>query len=483
MKRRGFLKTAAGICTASMLPEMGCAHQAAKTTGGGGKRPNVLFIAVDDLNDWVGCLGGHPDARTPNIDRLAARGLLFERAYCPAPLCNASRASLLTGFHPSSTGVYRNSHLWRKAEKLRDAVTLPRYFMDNGYHVVGGGKIFHGGQGDPGSWHAYFSSGGFPKPTSLPGSGIKGLGNVDWGAVDAPDGALKDTQVADWAARELLKKHDKPFFIACGIFRPHLPWYAPRKYFDRFPADKITLPRVKENDLADVPPIARRWANRDIHKKIVDNGKWREAVAAYLACGNYADMCIGRVLDALDKSPEKDNTIVVFWCDHGWHLAEKLHWKKFALWEEANRTPFIMVAPGTTKPGMRCGRTVSLLDIYPTLIELCGLTAKPELDGASLAPLLLRPDALRERPAVMTYQYGNHSVRSERWRYTRYVDGTEELYDHDKDPQEWENLAGRSDLAPVKKKLARWLPKVNAKPAPSAPKAGKARKRRQGRNK
>ena len=468
MRRRMLFRRRAGSLVLAMIG----AHLV--TGQESAKKPNVLFIAVDDLNDWIGCLGGHPDAQTPHIDRLAKRGVLFERAYCSAPLCNPSRASLLTGYAPSTTGVYRNPHLWRQSEKLKNAATIPQHFMANGYHVVGGGKIFHGGQQDPQSWQFYFNKGRFPQPKQLPGSGVKGLGNLDWGPVDAADEDLKDTNVADWAAKELNKKHEKPFFIACGIFRPHLPWYAPRKYFDRFPPDKITLPTINEQDLDDVPPIPRKWVNKKSHEKIVSNGKWREAVAAYLACSTYADACIGRVLDALDRSPYKDSTIVVFWCDHGWHLAEKLHWKKFTLWEEATRVPMAIHVPGMTKPGGRCGRTVSLLDLYPTLIDLCGLTAKPELEGRSLVPLLKNPAAAWERPAVTTYQLGNHSVRSERWRYTRYRDGTEELYDHEKDPLEWTNLAKKPAFTPVKDDLKRWLPKIDA---PEARKKGAARRK------
>lgn len=477
MKRRDFLSSTAGF-GASLLTS-GCAFAGSEkpAKAQSPKHPNVLFLAVDDLNDWVGCLGGHPDAKTPHIDRLASEGLLFEHAYCPAPLCNASRASLLTGLLPSTTGVYKNSQLWRKAQRLKEAVTLPRHFMNNGYYVAGGGKIFHGSQNDIDSWHTYFRQGSFPRPEKLPGSGIPGMGNLDWGPIQADEEEIRDTKVANWAASELQKKHDKPFFLACGIFRPHLRWYAPQKYFDAFPPDKITLPKINPKDLDDVPPIARRWANGAVNSKIMKHKKWREAVAAYLACCMYADACIGRVLAALEKSPYKDNTIVVFWTDHGWHLAEKLHWKKFTLWEEATRTPFIVKAPGVTQPAGRCSRPVSLVDIYPTLIELCGLKENPELDGKSLVPFLKNPEAASVRPALTTYQKGNHSLRSEKWRYTRYSDGTEELYDHEKDPLEWTNLAGDDRCDAVKKQLAEWLPKTDAPDAPSIPRKPKKAKK------
>ena len=474
MNRRRFFKRLCAAAAAGSFPRF----VARWAYGGprGPERKNVLFLAIDDLNDWVGCLGGHPDAKTPNIDRLASRGVLFERAYCSAPLCNPSRASLLTGLNPSTTGVYRNDHIWRAAPKLKGVVTLPHLFRLNGYYVAGGGKIFHGGQNDPDAWEFYFSKGSYPRPPRLPANGIPGLGNLDWGPVDVPEERIKDTLVAEWAASELRENHKKPFFIGCGIFRPHLPWYVPRKYFELFPPERVHLPEINERDLDDVPPIPRKWAHPEVHRRIMKYGKWREGVAAYLACGAYADACIGRVLAALEESPHKDNTVVVLWCDHGWHLAEKLHWKKFTLWEESTRTPLVFVAPGVTTPGARCPRTVSLLDIYPTLVELCSLPRTRNLEGMSLVRFLKNPLAARSRPALTTFLRGNHSVRTERWRYTRYRDGTEELYDHKNDPLEWTNLAGRKEYGELKGALARFFPKHNEPDAPSL--GGRRRRRR-----
>jgi arylsulfatase A-like enzyme len=448
---------------------------AAAVSSAAGSKPNVLFIAIDDLNDWVGCLGGHPDVKTPNIDRLAARGVLFRRAYCAAPVCNPSRAALMTGFRPSTSGVYENQQPMRLSPVIKDAVTMPQHFMANGYRVAGGGKIFHGGYPDPQSWHDYFPSQERnappnPRPEVVPAHGLPGKAQFDWGPMNVPDSEMGDMKTVAWASKELTKQHDKPFFLACGISKPHLPWYVPQKYFDMYPLEKITLPIAKEDDLEDVPPEGKRLALRSgDHKFVTEHGIWKKGVQGYLASISFADACIGKLLDALETSAYAANTIVVLWSDHGWHLGEKLHWRKFALWEEATRNVFIVNAPGVTKSGTRCERTVSAMDIYPTMIDLCGLTSKPGLEGFSLMPLLKNPSAKWEHPALTTYERGNHSVRNERWRYIRYHDGTEELYDHDKDQMEWTNLAGKPQYAKVKQELAKWLPKTDAIDSPKGP--------------
>ncbi len=435
---------------------------AAGTTNG---MPNVLFLAIDDLNDWVGCLGGYPGVRTPHLDRLARRGVLFTGAYCSAPACNPSRASLLCGIRPSTSGVYHNDQPWRPV--MPDVVTLPQHFMAHGYHVVGGGKIFHGRYNDLASWHEYLKRPVDPVPPVRPVNRIPKAAHFDWGPLDVPDDAMGDVTVTNWAVDYLRQKHEKPFFLGVGLFRPHLPWYVPRKYFDRYPLSDIVLPRVKVDDLDDIPALGQRMARPEgDHKRVIESNNWEKAVQGYLASIAFTDACVGLLLDALDNSPYADNTIIVMWSDHGWHLGEKLHWRKFALWEEATRVPMVIVAPGVTAPGQRCERTVSLLDIYPTLVELCGLSPKAKLEGISLVPLLKDPGASRRSPAVTTHGRNNHAVRSQRWRYIRYRDGTEELYDHLGDPMEWTNLADKAEHAQVKKELARWLPKVNADDAP-----------------
>lgn len=441
--------------------------------------PNVLFIAVDDLNDWIEPMGGHPQANTPNFARLARRSTLFSRAYTAAPACNPSRAALMTGVAPYRSGVYQNDQAWRPA--MPDVETLPQAFMRNGYWAGGSGKIYHGVYPDPASWHEYWPSKSLqreadPLPPKRPANGISGTGNFDWGPLDAATSEMSDAKVAAWVAAKLGETHTKPFFLACGIFRPHLPWYVPGNYFRRFPLERIELPLVFNSDLADVPQAGVRMARpeRD-HASVVEHGQWKRAVQAYLASMSFADDMLGRVLDALDESGYADNTIIVLWGDHGWHLGEKHHWRKFALWEEATRVPLmISVPPGApglpegTRDGAISPRPVSLLDLYPTLLELAGLAPAGKLDGRSLVPLLRNPE-LPWRPAVMTYGRLNHAVRSEDFRYIRYADGSEELYDHRADPMEWTNLADDELYVGVKREMAAWLPATNAPERPEQP--------------
>ena len=426
-----------------------------------GQRLNVLFIAIDDLNDWVGCLGGHPQSQTPNIDRLASQGVSFTRAYCSAPACNPSRISLLTGLRPSTSGVYHNSHPWRPA--LNHAVTLPMHFRNRGYHVAGRGKIYHGGNTrDPEAWDDYEFKEGDPKPPNPPVNGIPNAAHFDWGPLEVEDEEMGDTRIALWAEEFLSKDHEKPFFLACGFVKPHLPWYVPKKYFDLYPTESVTLPTVREDDLEDVPDMGRHFAKADTdHKRVIETNNWKRAVAGYLATIRFCDTNVGRVLDALKKSRYADNTLIVLWGDHGWHLGEKQHWRKFALWEEATRVPLIFAGPGIPRE-KTSGRTVSLLDLSPTLAELCGLPALAQWEAKSFAKLVGDPEAEWDRPAITTHGRNHHSVRTERWRYIRYEDGGEELYDHEKDPLEWTNLAGDPQFSEVKEKLAQCLQTVNA---------------------
>jgi len=453
----GFLATTAGAAGQDRQPAA---------------RPNVLFIAVDDLNDWVTCLGGQPQAKTPNIDRLAQRGVLFTRAYCPAPACNPSRVALLTGLSPATTGVYHNNQPWRPVPLLKDAVTLPQHFMKGGYHVAGAGKIFHGAYDDRASWHDYRkparAAADPNRPARLPAPSGR-AGGITWGAVDVSDDEMEDHHSVSWTIAQLREtKRDTPFFLACGLHKPHMPWQVPQKYFDLYPLDSVQLPNVPGDDLKDVPPAGVNIArpNGD-HANVLRTNTWRNAVQAYLACISFADAEIGRLLDALDADPAlRDNTIVVLWGDHGWHLGEKHHWRKFALWEEATRTPLIVAGPGVAR-GARCDRTVSLMDLYPTLADLCVLPPRPGIEGHSLRPLLKDPAANWPHPAVTTHGRGNHAVRTERWRYIRYADGSEELYDHAADPNEWTNLAADPKLKNVRTELASALPKKDAPDAPT----------------
>jgi arylsulfatase A-like enzyme len=419
-------------------------------------RPNVLMIAADDLNHWVGYLGRNRQAITPNLDRLAQQGMSFSHSYCAAPSCNPSRTALMSGLRPDVTGVYGNNDDWRKV--LKDKVHLASAFRNAGYHVAGAGKIYHEAYRDPTEWDDYLQdSGTDPQPT-----GNKGVGGIRFGAVDANDEDLREWKIVQYGIDELKKEHDKPFFLAIGLHKPHMPWFVPQKYFDMHPLDEIELPPHIEDDLSDVPPAGVKMAKPDgDHRQMVDSGRWKEAIQAYLAACSYSDAMIGRLLDELEKSPYRDNTIVVFWGDHGWHLGEKEHWRKFALWEEATRAPLIWKVPGMTKPGSVSERTVDFMSIYPTLTDLAGIETPEHVQGKSIRPLLVDPKAEWNTPAVCTQEEGNHSVRSEGWRYIRYRNGDEELYDETADPYEYKNLAEDPDFAERKKELAQYLPTTN----------------------
>ena len=441
-------------------------------------RPNVLFIGVDDLRDWVGHLSGHPNAKTPNIDRLAKRGVSFTRAYCSAPLCNPSRISLLTGVAPSKSGVYGNGEKLR--QKLPDAVTLMQHFRASGYSVRGAGKIFHGTSAyDMDSWDIFFKSSGSKKHRVKRDSSLPKSAWVPWGALACSDDEMLDGINAKWIITELKKLQEKPFFLAYGLTKPHLTWSVPQKYFDLHPLEGIKLPPTKKGDLDDLPAFGKKLARevydpsgeRDFavkpngdHANVIANNQWLKAVQAYLATISFADAQIGRVLDALDRSGHADNTIVVLWGDHGWHLGEKDHWRKHALWDVSTRTPLIFSAPRGVAKDKLCQRPVSLIDIYPTLIDLCGLPKRRGLDGQSLKSLLENPERKWDRPVVITYGLNNHAVQTERWRYIRYRDGGQELYDHERDPNEWTNLASIPKYSPQKTKLAKWLPSTNGEP-------------------
>lgn len=423
-------------------------------------RPNILFIAIDDLNDWTGFLGGHPQVKTPNLDRLARESVFFTRAYCSAPACNPSRASLLCGVRPSTSGVYHNDNPWRP--QMPETATFFQHFTANGYKVYGGGKLFHNRFNDRPSWEFYWPRPNDPEPKNKPLNGIANTAHFDWGPLDATDAEMGDTKLTDWAAEFLKQKHDRPFLLAVGYIRPHLPWYVPRKYFDDFPLDGVQLPKVKADDLDDVPPAGVRIANpKGDHAKVLATNNWHRAVQGYLASIEFVDAQVGRLLDAFRDSAHASNTIVVVWGDHGWHLGQKEHWRKFALWEEATRVPLLIRPAGEHAQGRRCERTVSLLDLYPTLCDMAGIPTPKHCEGDSIKRLVEQPKSAWDRPVVTTHGYKNHAVRSERYRYIRYADGSEELYDHQTDPLEWTNLAGREEMKAVKDDLARWLPTTN----------------------
>ncbi len=457
------------------------------------RRPNVLMIVVDDMNDWVGCLGGHPDVKTPNIDRLAARGMLFSNAHCAAPVCNASRVATLTGRRPGSTGIYDNSAKWHEA--FPSLTSIPQHFKANGYRVVGGGKVYHHmpGFNRPSDWHNYFDQvfdghyqkrlhrgldvANFRFPDGFPLNGlpsVKGLTKppknpreFDWGRLDKKDLETGDGQLVQWVSEHLTQTPETtPFFLAAGIYRPHLPFYAPQKYFDLYPLNAIHLPKIKDDDVDDLPATGLKFAaqRREDYELVVKSGKYRELLQAYLASISFADAMVGRLLDALDESGHADNTVIVLWSDHGWHLGEKQHLHKFTLWERSTRIPLVVVAPGVMQQGSVCQQPVGMLDLFPTLNEICELPEVNGLSGQSIAALLRDPNRVWDRPALTSHGRGNHALRSQRWRYIRYADGGEELYDHANDPNEWTNLASRPEFAEIKTELAQWLPGTDAKP-------------------
>lgn len=445
---------------------------------------DVLFIAIDDLNDWVGYLDGHPQTRTPNIDRLAARGMAFTNAQAPAAICHASRTAILTGLRPSTSGIYNNFPDWRDLAIFQDKLTLPRFFRAHGYATRGAGKIFHAhtyaedgltGFNDPQAWDDFYPSAERQLPDefgpySIPANGGPFGRRFDWASLIAEDYALADGQVAAWVAEQLRDSGDGPRFLAAGIYRPHLPWYVPEAYFEEFPLDEITLPPYREGDLEDIPAVATRSVldSAEIHDWLVEEGRLKEAVQAYLASIHYADAMVGELIDALDASGRADRTIIVLFGDHGFHLGEKERWRKFTLWNESLHVPFIIVAPGTTRPGTTSNEPVSLLDIYPTLAELAGLDPPEYLEGNSLVPLLRDPTLEWNRPTLSTQGYENHAVVSSTYKYIRYSDGTEELYDVRSDPEEWTNLAGVPEHARIKQELAAHLPS-GAAPPPDGP--------------
>jgi choline-sulfatase len=451
-------------------------HSSARAAESAATHPNVLFIAIDDLNDWVGCLGGHPQAQTPNMDRLAAHGTLFRNAHCQAPLCNPSRASLLTGLRPSTTGIYGLAPGIRDVARTRDCVTLPQYFAQHGYFTAGFGKVFHDGsipeRLHTNEFNVWGPAPGMPLPPAKFVNTPDKMRAVDWGVYPPDDHQQADWQIADAAIAQMKSlPRQKPFFLAVGFRLPHVPCFASQQWFDRFPAeDQITLPPVKENDRDDVPEFA--WY---LHWKLPEPrlcwlrkaGQWRALVRAYLASTTFMDSQIGRVLDALDATGRRDNTIIVLWSDNAWHLGEKAITGKNSLWDRSTHVPLIFAGPGAGQ-GAKCSQPAELLDMYPTLVELCGLPARKDLEGHSLVPQLKDPGAPRSWPAITSHNQGNDTVRTEHWRYIRYADGSEELYDYPNDPNEWTNLVADAKFAATREELARWLPKSPAPPAPGS---------------
>ena len=436
-------------------------------------KPNVLFIAIDDLNDWTDMLEGNAQARTPHMDTLASKGIVFTNAHCAAPCCGPSRSAIMSGIRPSTSGNYINKSSLTHNPILNNAVLLPEFFQQHGYYVGGAGKLFHGyhfnyevrGRG----FDEYYPSKtqDLPSFEDLKFSSKLPLGGwsrtADWGPLrpditvdDHPDG-----KTANWVKGKLLDGQlQEPFFLGAGIFEPHLPNYAPQKYFDRFPLEDIKLPDgFLDNDLDDVPAAHATMAHNPWLKRIRGTGQWKPAIQAYLACTAMVDDLVGQLVEALEKSKYADNTIIVLWSDHGFHHGEKGRWGKYSLWERATRVNFIWVAPGVTRPGSVCNKPVNLLDIYPTLASLTGCEPPAkQLEGKDLLVLMKDSEAPWDEATVTTFGYKNYGIRSGRYRYIVYEDGSEELYDHTNDKWEWKNLAGKPQFAAIKQNMRKWIP-------------------------
>ena len=444
-----------------------------------GAKPNVLFIAIDDLNDWVGFMGGHPQARTPHMDALAKRGRNFLNAHCAVPVCSASRASVMSGVAATTHGSYELGPRYEQLPALKNVPTLQRYFKKNGYTTLSGGKVLHHDFNGrlAGDIDRSLGRKRSPRPKGPMSRPASWSGAWDWGAYPKEDAEMADIQLAHNAAKALKDQFDRPFFMSVGFFRPHVPLFVPPKWFAQYEADKIALPNNPKSDLDDLPKNflgINNYAVAPTHAEVVGAGKQRSLTHAYLASVTFVDHCVGIVLDALKNSPHADNTLIVLWSDHGFHLGEKQHWAKRTLWEESTRVPLLIAGPGVPS-GKPCGEPASLLDIYPTLVELCGLPKNDYLEGLSLVPQLKNPAARRDRPAITSSYFGNHSIRSRDWRLIVYEDGAQELYDHRNDPDEFRNLANDPDHEKIRNELARWLPQ-NAAPE-FKPKSERARAR------
>ena len=431
-------------------------------SAGEDSKPNILFIAVDDLNDWVAPWEGHPDAVTPNFDRLADGGMRFTNAHTPAPLCGPARAATFTGLYPSTSGIYlhvADKNIQRASKKAAQSTFLTHYFAQNGYKTMGAGKLLHGGAGGDllQEFVGHNAFGPYP-PQNLRYEN-KGT-STDWGPYPASNNEMPDYHVASYAVEQLKKNHGKPFFLTIGFNRPHVPWHVPQEWFDRIDLNAVALPPYLENDLDDAPAISRR-----IHEMpptpstewLIRKGYWKEVIQAYLACVAFMDNQLGRVLDALESSPYADNTIIVLWSDHGYHLGEKNIVAKMTLYEESTRVPLIIAGPNINR-GARSSKPVGLIDLYPTLVELAGLPPAEGLDGRSIAPLMADPEMDWNYPAITFWGQNNTSVRTETYRYIQYENGAEELYDHTTDPHEWNNLASDPTTRELRARLRQHIP-------------------------
>jgi arylsulfatase A-like enzyme len=473
--RRNLLKGAGALTLASQLSS--CEKSMPVSGGDELSRPNFLFLPIDDLNDWIGVLGANENVKTPHIDALAGRGMLFTNAHAQAPICGPSRASLMSGLYPYQTGMYGQI----SDDKLRAAVNavaptpfLTESLKNNGYYTAGRGKIFHKGAPE-GTFHEYFREGGFgPNPPTR----MKWESNrthTDWGPFPETDAGMLDFQTANWGADWLDKTHEGPFFLGLGMIRPHAPWHAPQKWFDLYPLEDIELPPWLELDMVDVPPTGVSLADVPQMPTIewaIENNEWRPILQAYLASVSFMDHCIGIAVNALRRSAYADNSYIILFSDNGYHLGEKSRFAKMSLWERSTRVPLII-----SGPGVKAGKThapVGLIDLYPTILDLAGLPKNENNSGRSLMPFL-KGDGEMRGPITSVYGKDNFAVIDETYRYIRYANGDEELYDRAADPNEWDNLADNPRYAAAKAKLASEIPSDTAPPIKVGPNASRVK--------
>lgn len=451
INRREFIGTSIG---AGVTIALGSSLQQIAQASAKGK--NILFISIDDLNDWGGPFGtAYQKVYTPGIDLLSSMGTTFTKAYCGAPACGPSRNSLMTGLHPMNMPDQGWEPFYKYTGREN---SIPQIFKDGGYHVMGGGKLFHGHHNhkdpnipwqdtnDPGVWDEYFKT---PDDPTVFEKVNKDHSHFVFGShYPGNEESMPDRKTLKWAKDKLAANYGKPFFLGVGFYRPHLPWLVPQKYFDMYPLDKIVIPEAPFHDLEDVPEKGKDLSGGSDHRRMLKDNEWKKAIQGYLASITFADNCLLELLNSLNASKHKDNTLIVLWTDHGWHLGEKLGWRKFKLWERATKVPMIFAGPGVAK-NVKNDNVVSLMDIKPTITDMLLDNKKPSQYGESMKALLSNPTRREDRAAVTSVSESGDgskkafSVRNARWRYIEYSDGTAELYDHHADAQEHFNLLAK----------------------------------------
>lgn len=454
-------------------------------------QPNIIFFALDDMNTMINPLG-YNQAKTPNLDRLASQGMTFTNAHAPSPFCAPSRTAIWTGLQASTTGCYSTEVFHYDFPEI---TTLQMSLKEKGYNTYGSGKLYHHREGylDLRDWDEYFSrndnikNGGYrtgydqedlPLPDPYPYSPyyrktdkkIDGGKFMEWGPIPMEKvPSMMDNQRTEFIANIVKKSHKKPFFAALGLYVPHFPNYVPQNYWDMYDEDEIIIQEIKKDDFEDLPePIRTQMRNRfKIYQTLEELGALKEATKGYLAAVSYADGLLGEVLDALESGPNKDNTIIVLWSDHGYHLGQKGNWGKHTSWKETSRVPLIWSGNGLPK-NVKVDATVGLIDLYPTLIDVCGLKKPHEMDGESLIEILKNPETAKDRSLLIpSHEMGGYAVVNQEWRYIQYPNGSEELYDLKSDPNEYTNLATEPAYNKMKDQLKEVAPDNFRKPATS----------------